>query len=278
MKQYLNLADSILNNGHARTERTGTGVLSVFGPQLMFDLRDGFPALTTKKVFIKGALVELLWMISGESNAQFMLENDVHIWDEWLSEDNELGPVYGVQWRKWMAYHLTNVEDGLDVEVTMIDQLQTMIDTIRNNPHDRRMIVNAWNVADLQDMALPPCPTLYQVYVEDEWLDLKLYQRSADVFLGLPFDMIVYSTLLHMIAHITGKKPRRLIMSLGDTHVYTNHLNQIVEQISRDPYELPTINVNVRNREINEIDDFELEDIEIIGYKHHPKLKGVVSK
>lgn len=287
MKQYLKLADKVMKFGHVRKERTGTGTISVFGPQLVFDLREGFPAVTTKSLFIKGVWIELLWFLSGETSAQYMIDNNVAIWDEWMMENNDLGPVYGVQWRKWRSlYNETTTlfaDDGPlesynEVRTEYIDQLQKAIDTIRNNPTDRRIIVTAWNPGELDQMALPPCHLLYQFYVEDDFLDIKVYQRSADVFLGLPFDIASYATLVTQVAYITGKIPRQLIYTLGDTHIYSNHVEVMVEQLMREPYDLPIINVNTNNRDIREIDDFVYEDFSLEGYKHHPKLTGVVSK
>lgn len=270
MKEYLDLVERVMAFGNKRGDRTGTGTISSFGHQLVFDMADGFPAVTTKKLNVQKVWVELLWMLRGETSAQFMLDNDCHIWDEWMDENNDLGPVYGVQWRQWVEH----LEDG---DVNLIDQLQECIDKIRNNPTDRRMLVTAWNPGELHLMALPPCHLLYQFYVDGMYLDIQVYQRSADVFLGLPFDIASYATLLHMVAHVTGKIPGRLIYVLGDTHIYTNHIEQMLTQLRREPLELPKLIVNKHNRDIKEIDDFQLDDLELQGYQHHKPLRGKVS-
>lgn len=285
MQQYQDLCIDILQNGEKRDDRTGTGTLSVFGRQLRFDLSEGFPAITTKKLFIKGVWVELLWMLSGDSSAKYMLENNVHIWDEWLKEDNDLGPVYGVQWRRWKKHHFKPIEyvngnfTGLQWKgYVYVDQLQNTIDSIRNNPSDRRMLVSAWNPGELNEMALPPCHYSYQFYVHNDGrLDILVNQRSADVFLGLPFDIASYATLLCMVAHVTGKRPGEVIYNLGDTHIYLNHIDKIVFQLSRKPRQLPSINVNRHNRVIKEIDDFVLDDLQIVDYDPYPAIKGEVS-
>lgn len=275
MHQYLNLIKDVLENGEQRMDRTGTGTISVFGRQLRFNLQEGFPAVTTKRLFIKGVWVELLWMLSGSSNIDFMLDYGVHIWDEWADSYGELGPVYGVQWRRWRHVHR---EGWKAYRVEYIDQLQKAIDTIKSNPTDRRMLVTAWNPGELDEMALPPCHYSYQFYVHNDGrLSTLVNQRSADVFLGLPFDIASYATLTHMVAHVTGLKPGELIYNLGDTHIYLNHLEQVKTQLQREPYPLPQININRRNREIKSIDDFELEDFELINYQHHPTIKGEVS-
>lgn len=270
MRQYLDLIKDALENGEPRKDRTGTGTISVFGRHLRFNLQEGFPAVTTKRLFIKGVWVELLWMLSGSSNIGFLLDNNVHIWDEWADPNGELGPVYGVQWRKWKRLKEHRVE--------YIDQLQKAIDTIKNNPTDRRMLVTAWNPGELDEMALPPCHYSYQFYVHNDGrLSTLVNQRSADIFLGLPFDIASYATLTHMVAHVTGLKPGELIYNLGDTHIYLNHIEQVKTQLQREPYPLPQININKRNREIKSIDDFELEDLELVDYQHHPAIKGEVS-
>lgn len=275
MRQYLDLIKDVLENGEQRMDRTGTGTISVFGRHLRFNLQEGFPAVTTKRLFIKGVWVELLWMLSGSSNIDFMLDHNVHIWDEWADSYGDLGPVYGVQWRRWRHVHW----EGLKAyRVEYIDQLQKAIDTIKSNPTDRRMLVTAWNPGELDEMALPPCHYSYQFYVHNDGrLSTLVNQRSADVFLGLPFDIASYATLTHMVAHVTGLKPGELIYNLGDTHIYLNHLEQVKTQLQREPYPLPQININKRNREIKSIDDFELEDFELVGYQHHPTIKGEVS-
>jgi thymidylate synthase len=276
MKQYLNLADYILRFGNKRGDRTGTGTISSFGHRLEFNMEDGFPAITTKKLFIRGVWVELLWMLSGNTSGRFMLENNVHIWDEWMDDDNNLGRVYGVQWRRWRG-RIAHFENGEYPVREYIDQLQGAIDSIRDTPTNRRMLVTAWRPDELDEMALPPCHLLYQFYVDGDKLDIQVYQRSADVFLGLPFDIASYATLLHMVAHVTGKTPGRLIYLLGDTHIYTNHIDQVLEQLKRMPFDLPKLNVNARNREIKTIDDFQLEDLHLVDYNSHGPLKGKVS-
>lgn len=277
MKQYLDLVNDVLLNGVQREDRTGTGTVSVFGRQLRFDLRDGFPAVTTKKLFIKSVWVELLWMLSGESNIKFMKDKGVHIWDNWADENGELGPVYGVQWRRWKKYETIDSNlsvAGVTVFKQYVDQLQQTIDRIRNNPTDRRLVVTAWNPGELDEMALPPCHLLYQFYVDGPFLDIQVYQRSADVFLGVPFDIASYATLLSMVAKVTGKVPRDLVYTLGDTHIYLNHVEQMFEQVERKPYPLPELYIA---GEQESIDDFKLEDFSLVGYEHHPHIKGDIS-
>lgn len=273
MKQYLDLLSKVYFEGTERNDRTGTGTRAIFGPQLEFDLRKGFPAVTTKRLWLKGVWVELLWLISGSESAKQMLKQDVHIWDEWMSDDKELGRVYGVQWRSWRKHRMDNLLDSTLVE--HIDQLAECIHKIKKTPHDRRLIVSAWNPGELDEMALPPCHILFQFFVDGPWLDIKVYQRSADMFLGLPFDIASYATLLTMIAQVTGKKPRMLYYTLGDTHIYNDHVEQVREQLTRLPYPLPTL---ILNPNITSIDDFELGDIDIVGYQHHPGIKADVSK
>jgi thymidylate synthase len=316
MENYINLASHILKHGHKRMDRTGTGTLAIFGPQLEFDLRDGFPVVTTKRVNMHLVWTELLWMISGSGSLRPLIEAGNNIWNEWpfkkwieatgqnvdirqpdsmgyklsmawfkgsilndpefASKWGDLGPVYGVQWRKWQGWSEANAADGIHIR-TWIDQLQNAIDTIKSNPTDRRILVTAWNPGELDEMALPPCHMFYQLFVEDDYLDIKVYQRSADVFLGLPFDIASYATLQSMIGYITGKIPRNLIYTLGDTHIYTNHVDVMTTQVSREPYPLPHINVNTHGREINNINDFTIDDLSLIDYKHHKVLRGPVS-
>lgn len=277
MKQLLDLYKDILENGNERMDRTGTGTISVFGRQMRFDLRDGFPIVTTKKLWIKGVWVELLWMLSGNPNGQYMLDNNVHIWDEWMDENKSLGRVYGVQWRSWRG------KSYVDETYEYIDQLQNAIDTIKNNPTDRRMLVTAWNPGELDEMQLPPCHLLYQFYVEGPYLDIQVYQRSVDVFLGLPFDIASYATLLTMVAHITNKIPRDLIYLMGDTHIYTNHIEQVKEQITRAPHRLPELCVvdeemhELEPGTIKSIDEFTLQNFILHGYTSEPAIKGDVS-
>lgn len=314
MYNYLELVNKVLKEGSVRQDRTGTGTISIFGPQLEFDLRSGFPVVTTKKVNLRLIWTELLWMISGDSNIRPLLEANNNIWNEWpfkrwVASENieidlsnqdsveykqamekfknnvlndpwfaetygDLGRVYGVQWREWRKEARRN---GYVVSTEWVDQLQNAMNTIKNNPNDRRMLVTAWNPGEVDDMVLPPCHLLYQLYVDGDYLDIKVYQRSADVFLGLPFDIASYATLVSMIAHITGKTARYMYYTLGDTHIYLNHVDQMQEQLRRRPYVLPRLSVNASGRLIETIDDFELGDLELVDYEHHPALKGKVS-
>lgn len=265
--QYINLCKKILENGTKKDDRTGTGTLSVFGHQMRFDLSKGFPLLTTKKLNWNSIAHELLWFISGNTNIKYLNDNNVNIWNEWADKNGDLGSVYGEQWRSWWhAGSVFNLEG--------IDQIATVIEQIKINPNSRRLIVSAWNVGELDDMALPPCHLLFQFYVADGKLSCQLYQRSADVFLGLPFNIASYSLLTHMIAHITNLKVGEFIHTIGDAHIYTNHIKQINKQIKRKPKELPNIKFK---RDITDIDDFTFDDIELIGYKPHPHIKGKVS-
>lgn len=265
MKQYLDLLSYVLNYGEKREDRTGTGTISLFGgTQTVYDLRDGFPLVTTKKMFIKGIIHELLWFIKGDTNIKYLTDNGVHIWDEWADKNGDLGRIYGAQWREWRVNSRTK-----------IDQLKSVIDMIKNDPYSRRLIVNSWNVGDLDKMNLPPCHCFYQFYVsKDGFLDLQLYQRSADLFLGVPFNIASYSLLLAMVAQVCGLKPRRFIHTIGDGHIYLNHVEQVKEQLSREPFSLPKLelNPNVRN-----IFDFKYEDIKIVDYNCHPAIKGDVA-
>lgn len=265
MKQYLDLLSYVLNYGEKREDRTGTGTISLFGgTQTVYDLRDGFPLVTTKKMFIKGIIHELLWFIKGDTNIKYLTDNGVHIWDEWADKNGDLGRIYGAQWREWRVNSRTK-----------IDQLKSVIDMIKNDPYSRRLIVNSWNVGDLDKMNLPPCHCFYQFYVsKDGFLDLQLYQRSADLFLGVPFNIASYSLLLAMVAQVCGLKPRRFIHTIGDGHIYLNHVEQVKEQLSREPFSRPKLelNPNVRN-----IFDFKYEDIKIVDYNCHPAIKGDVA-
>jgi thymidylate synthase len=282
MHNYLDLGYKILSKGEARQDRTGTGTISLFAEQLKFDLSDGFPAVTTKKLFYRGVLWELLWMLSGETNAKMMLDNNVHIWDEWMGEDGELGRVYGVQWRRWNKYRertweFRSAEDNSlsYAQSGYVDQLQGAIDEIRANPTSRRLLVSAWNPGELDEMALPPCHYAYQFYVRgDGYLDILVNQRSADYFLGLPFDIASYATLLHMVAHVTNLRPGIMTYQLGDVHIYNDHVEQVKTQLFRKPYALPQLLVNADNKYIMEIDDFKFSDFALVGYDHHPALKG----
>lgn len=266
MKQYLDLIQRVLDEGKLSKDRTGTGTYRIFGAQLRFNLQEGFPLLTTKKMFYKGIIHELLWMLSGSSFITYLKINNIHIWDEWADRNGYVGPLYGTQWRAWFNSH-NNV---------FIDQLERAINTIKRNPYSRRIIVSAWNVSDLGLMALPPCHLLYQFHPDPESkeLSLSMYQRSADCFLGVPFDIGLYALLLSMVAQITGYKPKDLIMNFGDTHIYTNHLDQVKLQLAREPKPLATLKLNP---EITDIDDFEFEDITIENYQSYPQIKGEVS-
>ena len=263
MKQYLDLCRHILENGVQKKDRTGTGTISVFGYQMRFDLSEGFPLLTTKKLHLKSIIYELLWFLKGDTNIRYLNENGVTIWDEWADENGDLGPIYGYQWRSW--------PDGKGGN---IDQIAQVVEQIKNNPDSRRLIVSAWNVADIDEMALPPCHCLFQFYVSDGKLSCQLYQRSADVFLGVPFNIASYSLLTMMIAQVTGLKPGEFIHTFGDAHIYLNHIEQVKLQLTRTPKKLPTMKINPNVRSIF---DFTYEDFEIVDYDPHPHIKGEVS-
>ena len=243
MKQYLDLLDRILSEGTRKEDRTGTGTISVFGHQMRFNLEDGFPLLTTKKLHLKSIIYELLWFLQGNTNVKYLQEHGVRIWNEWADENGELGPVYGHQWRSWPNY-----EGGV------IDQISNVVEQIKTNPDSRRLIVSAWNVAEVDSMALPPCHTLFQFYVADGKLSLQLYQRSADTFLGVPFNIASYALLLQMMAQVTGLRPGEFVHTTGDTHVYTNHLEQVKLQLTRTPRDLPVMRINP---EVKSIFDFQ---------------------
>jgi thymidylate synthase len=263
MKQYHDLMRHVREHGHRKDDRTGTGTLSVFGWQMRFDLSQGFPLVTTKKLHLRSIIHELLWFIRGETNIKYLHDNKVTIWDEWADEKGDLGPVYGAQWRSWPA------RDG-----SAIDQLSDVITRIRKNPDSRRLIVTAWNPADVDRMALPPCHCLFQFYVADGRLSCQLYQRSADIFLGVPFNIASYALLTHMVAEVTGLKPGEFIHTLGDAHLYLNHLEQADEQLTREPLPLPRL---VIKRQVKEIADFRFEDFEIAGYQSHPHIAAPVA-
>ena len=263
MQQYLNLLNRILTEGTQKGDRTGTGTLSIFGHQMRFDLRDGFPLLTTKKLHLKSIIYELLWFLRGDTNVHYLQEHGVRIWNEWADENGELGPVYGHQWRSWPDY-----KGGT------IDQIKNVVDMIKHNPDSRRMLVTAWNPAEVDDMALPPCHCLFQFYVADGRLSLQLYQRSADSFLGVPFNIASDALLLQMIAQVTGLEAGEFIHTTGDTHLYLNHLEQAKLQLTRGPRPLPKMKINP---DVKDIFDFKYEDFELIGYDPLPHIPGVVA-
>ena len=263
MKQYLDLLDRILTEGVKKEDRTGTGTISVFGNQMRFNLEDGFPLLTTKKLHLKSIIYELLWFLRGDTNIKYLKDHGVSIWDEWADENGELGPVYGHQWRSWPD------ENG-----GTIDQIQNVVNQIKNNPDSRRMIVSAWNVAEVERMAVPPCHTMFQFYVANGRLSLQLYQRSADTFLGVPFNIASYALLLQMMAQVTGLKAGDFIHTTGDTHLYLNHLEQAKLQLTRTPRPLPRM---IINPDVKDIFDFKYEDFQLEGYDPWPHIKAAVS-
>lgn len=263
MQQYLDLLQHVTDSGIYKDDRTGTGTKSLFGYQMRFDLNDGFPLVTTKKCHLRSIIHELLWFLSGDTNIRYLKENGVTIWDEWADEAGNLGPVYGSQWRSWPA---PNGEK--------IDQVSNLIEQIKNSPDSRRLIVSAWNVAEIDNMALPPCHAFFQFYVANGRLSCQLYQRSADIFLGVPFNIASYALLTMMIAQVTGLEAGDFIHTLGDAHIYSNHFEQAALQLSRKPYPLPTMKINP---EISSIFDFRFEDFELVGYQSHPHIKAPVA-
>ena len=263
MKQYLDLLDRILTEGAKKTDRTGTGTLSVFGHQMRFDLAEGFPLLTTKKLHLKSIIYELLWFLRGDTNVKYLHDHGVSIWDEWADENGDLGPIYGHEWRSWPDYR-----GGT------IDQIANVVDQIRHTPDSRRMIVSAWNAAEVDRMALPPCHTMFQFYVADGRLSLQLYQRSADTFLGVPFNIASYALLLMMMAQVTGLKPGEFVHTTGDTHLYLNHIEQARLQLTRTPRPLPRMTINP---EVRSIFDFGYEDFSLEGYDPWPHIKADVA-
>ena len=263
MKQYLDLLREIRDNGVTKTDRTGVGTKSIFGHQMRFNLQDGFPLLTTKKVFLKGIIYELLWFLKGDTNIKFLTDNNVHIWDEWADENGDLGYVYGKQWRSW------ETTDG-----RVIDQISQVVDLIKNHPDSRRILVTAWNPAEIDKMALPPCHCLFQFYVADGKLSCQLYQRSADTFLGVPFNIASYALLTMMLAQVCGLEPGEFIHTTGDTHIYLNHLEQVNEQLSREPRPLPKM---IINPDVKSIFDFKYEDFQLEGYNPYPVIKAPVA-
>jgi len=263
MKQYLDLLDHVLKNGTKKMDRTGTGTISVFGYQMRFNLQDGFPLLTTKKLHLKSIIHELLWFISGDANIRYLNENGVKIWNEWADKDGNLGPVYGYQWRSWPA------SDG-----KKIDQLTEAINAIKKSPDSRRIIISAWNVGEIEKMALPPCHVMFQFYVAGGKLSCQLYQRSCDIFLGIPFNIASYALLTLMVAQVTGLKPGDFIHTLGDAHIYLNHIEQVKLQLTREPYPLPDM---IINPSVNDIFKFRYEDFTLENYTAHPHIKGDIS-
>jgi thymidylate synthase len=263
MKQYLDLMSHVLENGTQKHDRTGTGTLSVFGYQMRFNLADGFPMVTTKKLHLKSIIHELIWFLSGDTNIRYLKENGVKIWDEWADDEGNLGPVYGSQWRSWPT------PDGKH-----IDQIALIIHQIKNNPDSRRIIVSAWNVAEIENMALPPCHSFFQFYVADGKLSCQLYQRSADIFLGVPFNIASYALLTMMVAQVCDLQPGDFVHTLGDAHLYNNHLEQTHLQLSREPRPLPTMKINP---DVKDIFSFKFEDFELVGYEPHPHIKGAVA-
>ena len=263
MKQYLDLMQHVLDTGAQKHDRTGTGTVSVFGYQMRFNLQEGFPMVTTKKLHLKSIIHELIWFLTGDTNIKYLKANGVRIWDEWADEDGNLGPVYGSQWRSWPT------PDGKH-----IDQITNIINTIKNNPDSRRIIVSAWNVAEIENMALPPCHAFFQFYVADGKLSCQLYQRSADIFLGVPFNIASYALLTMMVAQVCGLEAGDFVHTLGDAHLYNNHIEQANLQLSREPKPLPTMKINP---EVKSIFDFKFDDFTLVNYEAHPHIKGIVA-
>lgn len=263
MRQYHDLLTRILEEGVEKGDRTGTGTFSVFGHQMRFDLSEGFPLVTTKKVHLKSVIAELFWFLRGSTNVHWLQERGVTIWDEWADPDGELGPIYGYQWRSWPTPNGEHV-----------DQIERVVESIRNNPDSRRHIVSAWNVADVEEMALPPCHTLFQFYVAEGRLSCQLYQRSADVFLGVPFNIASYALLTHMVAQVCDLRVGDFVHTLGDAHLYSNHVDQARIQLEREPRQLPTLKLNP---EVRALDRFDLEDVEVLGYDPHPAIRAPIA-
>ncbi|MFV0598961.1 MAG: thymidylate synthase [Bacteroidales bacterium] len=263
MKQYLDLLNNVLESGNLKEDRTGTGTKSIFGYQMRFNLQEGFPLVTTKKLHLRSIIHELLWFLQGNTNIDYLHQNKVTIWDEWADENGDLGPVYGKQWRAW------ETKEG-----KVVDQISELIEQIKTNPNSRRLLVNAWNVGEINNMALPPCHILFQFYVANGKLSCQLYQRSADIFLGVPFNIASYAILTHMIAQVCNLEVGDFVHTFGDAHLYTNHFDQARLQLSRSPYPLPELKLN---KEIKNIFDFRFEDIEIINYQSHPTIKAPIA-
>ncbi|WP_404355242.1 thymidylate synthase [Cytobacillus firmus] len=263
MKQYLDLCRHVLENGTKKEDRTGTGTISTFGYQMRFDLQEGFPLVTTKKLHLKSIIHELLWFLNGDTNVKYLQDNGVRIWNEWADEEGNLGPVYGHQWRSWTG------ADG-----NTVDQITSLIEQIKTNPDSRRLIVNAWNVGEIEKMALPPCHCMFQFYAADGKLSCQLYQRSADVFLGVPFNIASYALLTMMVAQVCDLEPGEFVHTFGDVHIYQNHLEQVNLQLGRDPRKLPKMKINP---EVKDIFSFKFDDFQLEDYNPHPHIKGVVS-
>lgn len=263
MKQYLNLLQHVLDNGIEKADRTGTGTISVFGYQMRFNLGEGFPLMTTKKLHLKSIIHELLWFLKGDTNVKYLNDNNVNIWNEWADAEGNLGHIYGFQWRSWPGY------DGKST-----DQIEQLIRSLKNNPDSRRHMVSAWNVSDIGNMALPPCHVMFQFYVANNTLSCQLYQRSADIFLGIPFNIASYSLLLMMVAQVTGLKPGEFIHTLGDAHIYRNHLEQVNIQLSREPRQLPAMKLNPA---VTDINHFAFDDFILENYDPHPHIRGAIS-
>ena len=263
MKQYLDLMSHVMKNGTLKTDRTGTGTKSVFGYQMRFNLADGFPCVTTKKLHLKSIIHELLWFLKGDTNIKYLKENGVRIWDEWADENGDLGHVYGYQWRSWPT-----------PEGKHIDQIKQVLNQLKDNPNSRRIIVSAWNVGEIKNMALPPCHTFFQFYVSENKLSCQLYQRSADIFLGVPFNIASYALLTMMVAQVCNFQLGDFVHTLGDAHIYTNHFEQTNLQLSRDPKKLPKMLIN---KKVKDIFEFKFEDFELIDYDYHPHIKGKVA-
>ena len=263
MKQYLDLCQRVLNEGTEKHDRTGTGTISIFGHQMRFNLEEGFPLLTTKKLHLKSIIYELLWFLRGDTNVKYLQEHGVRIWNEWADENGELGPVYGHQWRSWPDY-----QGGV------IDQIALLVEQIKKNPDSRRHIVSAWNVAEVNNMALPPCHTLFQFYVANGHISLQLYQRSADIFLGVPFNIASYALLLQMMAQVTGLKVGDFVHTFGDAHIYLNHIEQVKLQLTRDTRPLPKM---IINPDVKDLFDFKFEDFQLQDYDPHPHIPGIVA-
>jgi thymidylate synthase len=282
MRQYLDLMRHVLDHGHQKSDRTGTGTTSVFGYQMRFNLADGFPLVTTKKAHLRSIIHELLWFLKGDTNIQYLKDNGVTIWDEWADENGNLGPVYGYQWRSWPAIETSRDSggsrrappEGEPLKIRHIDQIAQAVDQIKHNPDSRRIIVSAWNVGEIDNMALPPCHAFFQFYVADGKLSCQLYQRSADIFLGVPFNIASYALLTMMMAQVCGLKPGDFVHTLGDAHIYSNHMEQVNLQLSREPRPLPTMKINP---EAKDIFGFKFEDFVLEGYDPHPAIKAPVA-